>query len=418
MKVLILCNDFPPINSIGAERPYSWFKYFKQFGVDSIVITKNWETDGSSAFNTIANNRKVEDSESGVIIRAAYAPTVSTMFYDKFGLKFSLLRRMFSFMEKFLAFVSFRFDRHRNIYNEASKYLEQNSVDAIITTGEPFLLFRHGYLLKRKFNVKWIMDYRDGWYLNHVSSLRKGLLNKLIRRYELYFEKKYAYASDMILTVDPQLAGRISKLVKKEVKVVYNGFWDYIKNQEGIKYSDKLILNHTGTLTVGQRAEFLLDSVVDLVSNGQLKKEAVEINFIGLDYFPEQAKRVKNYHPILKNIVKTTPRLSKEEADQRNLQADYLINFTDPNLSAIYAKTYNYIACNRPILVIPADHGLLDKIVVENKLGFTFETKDELKLFLTSPRLPNASSENMDFFKRKKQTEIFVKYLTELNGNR
>ena len=36
MKALILCNDFPPINSIGAERPYSWFLYFKENGIVDI----------------------------------------------------------------------------------------------------------------------------------------------------------------------------------------------------------------------------------------------------------------------------------------------------------------------------------------------------------------------------------------------
>ena len=40
-KVLILCNDFPPVNSIGAERPYSWYKYFHNSGYYPIIITKN-----------------------------------------------------------------------------------------------------------------------------------------------------------------------------------------------------------------------------------------------------------------------------------------------------------------------------------------------------------------------------------------
>ena len=42
MKVLVLCNDFTPLNSIGAQRPYSWFKYFKKYGAEITAITKNW----------------------------------------------------------------------------------------------------------------------------------------------------------------------------------------------------------------------------------------------------------------------------------------------------------------------------------------------------------------------------------------
>ena len=44
-KILILCNDFPPVNSIGADRPYSWYKYFHEFNLYPIVITKNWQNE-------------------------------------------------------------------------------------------------------------------------------------------------------------------------------------------------------------------------------------------------------------------------------------------------------------------------------------------------------------------------------------
>ncbi len=34
-KVLILAYDFPPYVSVGGLRPYSWYKYFKEFGLKS-----------------------------------------------------------------------------------------------------------------------------------------------------------------------------------------------------------------------------------------------------------------------------------------------------------------------------------------------------------------------------------------------
>ncbi len=39
-KVLIIAYDFPPLNSVGAKRPYSWYKYFKKYNVYPIVITR------------------------------------------------------------------------------------------------------------------------------------------------------------------------------------------------------------------------------------------------------------------------------------------------------------------------------------------------------------------------------------------
>ena len=47
-----------------------------------------------------------------------------------------------------------RFDQHKGIYKEAYGYLNKNNdVHAIITTGEPFVLFKHGYRIKKKFGV-------------------------------------------------------------------------------------------------------------------------------------------------------------------------------------------------------------------------------------------------------------------------
>jgi len=42
-KVLILAYDFPPYVSAGGLRPYYWYLYLKEFGVEPVVITWQWE---------------------------------------------------------------------------------------------------------------------------------------------------------------------------------------------------------------------------------------------------------------------------------------------------------------------------------------------------------------------------------------
>ena len=61
LKALILCNDFPPINSIGSERPYSWFLYFKVNGIDPIVVTKNWINEANSPEEKVSNFKKTTE---------------------------------------------------------------------------------------------------------------------------------------------------------------------------------------------------------------------------------------------------------------------------------------------------------------------------------------------------------------------
>ncbi len=407
-KVLILCNDFPPINSIGADRPYSWYLYFKEFGLEPIVITKNWMSDGNTPFSEVNKIGTQEKTEFGTIIRSAKSKTPSIWFRDKFGTKFSMARKALTFIEKLFSFNFFFLDQHRSIYYEAQKYLAKNEVFAVITTGEPFILFRYGYLLKSEFNVKWIADYRDGWYLNHVRSLQKDPLNKLIRKIELKFEKRYTSKADFLTTVDPELADRIQTLTKVRTEVIYNGFWDFYPEVPIPDNKPKIVLNHTGTLTIGQRLEFLLDTLVELKEENKIDSNYIRLNLIGLEYYPAQMARLEPYKNILGEIIKTTPRLSKDEAVKMNLEADYLINFTDPNLSAIYAKTYDYIACRKPILVMPGDEKLLDELIKHNNLGIVIHSKEELTSLLLNPVKTNKTTNKIDFFLRKNQTKRFI----------
>ena len=171
MKVIIICNNFPPINSISSDRPFSWYLYFKQFGIYPIVITKNWLSDGSTNFNKISKEIKIEHTENGTIIRTPECLTPSLFWVNKFGKKYSIIRKFLTYFEKTLSFLTLRFDQHKEIYKEAVKFIDNSKVDCVITTGGPFILFRYGYLLTKKYSINWIADYRDGWYLNHTASI-------------------------------------------------------------------------------------------------------------------------------------------------------------------------------------------------------------------------------------------------------
>ena len=237
-----------------------------------------------------------------------------------------------------------------------------------------------------------------------------------MRKWELIHEKKLCVQSDMITTVDPQMAGRLSKFLRKEVSIIYNGFWDYYQSSNTtVEKQNKITFNHTGTLTTGQHIEFFLDALLVLFRNEKLSKENFQFNLIGLEYFPQQMKRLDSYQEMIGEIIFTTPRLPKKEAVEMNLMADYLVNFTDPNISAIYAKTYDYIACQKPILVIPGDNGLLDNLVTKNKLGKVLNSQDDIIELLLNPNVeytPNKA--DTSFFTRKNQTEIFVKKIETL----
>ena len=418
MKALILCNDFPPINSIGSERPYSWFLYFKENGIEPIVITKNWINEANSPEEKISNFKKTTErikTTKGEIIKVPHKIILPEKLILKFGIKkYIILRKVLTFLYKTLAFHFTFFDQHSNIYKIAKKYINNNSIDFIITTGEPNILFKYGYKLKKlDKNLKFIADFRDGWFFDHVTSINKSIFNKIIRKHEYFLEKKYMNNVNLISSVDPILCKKIQSLHNKKTITIYNGFWKYYDYKN--KNNKKLIFTHTGTLTPGQNVEFFLESINDLIMGKKISTSSFEIRFIGLNYFPNQVKRIKKLSKLFEKSIVITDRVSQSEAINFNLSSDFLINFTEDS-KGIFAKTYNYIACKKQILVIPDDNSILGDLIKKNGLGFTFQTKTELKKFIlekTSDKIMEKlntdvnHSLNIDFFKRSNQAKLF-----------
>jgi len=88
-KVLILTYDFPPYVSVGALRPYSWYKYFHKENIYPIVITRQWGNKYGNNLDYIAPGTSpkciIEKSEMGTIIRTPYRPNLANRQMLKYG---------------------------------------------------------------------------------------------------------------------------------------------------------------------------------------------------------------------------------------------------------------------------------------------------------------------------------------------
>nr|MBP7389342.1 hypothetical protein [Chitinophagales bacterium] len=73
VNVLILAYDFPPYVSVGGLRPHSWLKYFNEFGVYPIVVTRQWNNAYKNGLDYVApgfsDNTVTEKNDKGTTIR-------------------------------------------------------------------------------------------------------------------------------------------------------------------------------------------------------------------------------------------------------------------------------------------------------------------------------------------------------------
>ncbi len=431
LRVLIICNDFPPLNSVGALRPFSWYKWFKEFDAEPIIITKQWKENIELPSDVMkasdSTNVVIEKNDYGIVYRLPVTLIPSEKMYVRFGEnKFRIFRRLLTMIYKMMSFVFFSFDKHKQIYEQARKIIRTEKIDVVLISGEPFILFKYGYLLKKEFEIKWVADYRDAWYMNHVTSLKKDLVNRFMIWYEYQFEKKYIKNCDLIITPDPQRKELLTGLHKKKCEIIYNGFEKFLPENSTVhSETDKtLTLTHTGTLTIGQRVEFILQAIVELKNENKIQKGDILLQFIGLEYFNAQLNRVLNFNKDIADFIKTTARLPREKALTINQSSDFLIAFTEENNQTLFAKVYDYIASRRTILVIPGDNGLVSEIVKQTNSGISFNSISDLKKFLLEQIVNKKTGEktlsfSVDeekalFYTRKNQSKRLVNFLKQL----
>src|SRR5690554_1711893 len=224
-KVLILAYDFPPYVSVGGLRPYNWLKYLKEFGVEPIVVTRQWGNEYGSSLDYIAPSASketlIEEEEYGTVIRAPYFPSRSNRLLLQHGEnKYRLFRKALTACDEIRQFI-IPSGPKSTVYKAAREFLKNNKVDAIIATGEPFVLFYFAKKLSQEFGIPWIADYRDPW----SSNVERNTHGKLL----IPLEKKIVSTAKVITTVGASFKVQIQHLFpNKNIYILPNGYDDEI----------------------------------------------------------------------------------------------------------------------------------------------------------------------------------------------
>ena len=350
-SVLILANDFPPKNTVGAERPYSWYKYFKKNEISVFVVTKNWTDEYHSNLNDF-------ELDSNDIKQAQNSSDFSTKLLKKFGYnKFTLLRKFFTFFYHYTQYF-LPVGIHFNIYNEALKILELKKVDLIIATGEPFILFKYASKLSKKYRTPWIADYRDDWIQNHGRTYNINPFTKYLMLYDRIWEKKYLKNCSGITCVSDFLANQISYRNNKiTCESIENGVdLDVFSNTKSPFQKNEFSIVYTGVL---YDQSYLKDFVIGFTNFviSQNSSEIIQLYFIGIETLSNQATiAVETLSEKFPKNVTILKKMSQREVANYQANANLLLNFIagDPEKGLIGAKSYVYASTKNPILTIPS----------------------------------------------------------------
>jgi hypothetical protein len=341
-RLLILAYDFPPYVSVGGLRPYAWYKYLKEFGLYPIVVTRQWGNKYGSELDYIAPSEStetiVEETECGTIIRTPYKPNLANRLMLKYGSnKFALLRKAITAFYELLQYPFFVGPKS-GLYREAKKYLKSNKIDAIIATGEPFVLFKYASALSRKYNVPWIADYRDPWTEN-----KNRAELPFVRFWERHFMKNAA----AMTTVSDFFKIKIGENISlPKTYIIPNGYNpDSAKAMEHIKQdSDVLRIAMTGSIYEWHPYKSVISVFAEFVKETNPK---IELNFFGINRSDEILQLARDNK--LEQFIHICPRMDNASLLKNLCRHNVMLLFND--YAIMGTKIYDYLGINRKIIL-------------------------------------------------------------------
>jgi glycosyltransferase involved in cell wall biosynthesis len=370
-RVLILTYFFSPCGLTSANRTSSWAKYFSKFGLYPVIITRNWDQEINTERDLYKQSGKKIEYQKFDNYEVYYVPYKQSR-RDKILVnsregKNIFLRKSLTFFEQLSQFLIGFSDPYQDLYNFTDKYLSENSnkIDSLIVSANPFVLFKYGSKLSKKYNLKWIADYRDDWTTTEWER-PMGMLNNFIFNLERKCEKKWISSASYITSVSDFYTKNISDYTGVEGKVIINGFFhEEFENHQKVLPFKTFTITYVGSIYDDQKIEIFLDGF-----KAFLKSKDYDVNikllFAGLGFSTKQKERILDYTSEISNFIEITEWLDRREAIEIIFKSQVLLLVPAEDIKGVPAsKIYEYIASNRTILLCPNDNDVMESTINE-----------------------------------------------------
>ncbi len=422
MKVLVITYYWPPAGGSGVQRWLKFVKYFRDFGIEPIVYTVE-----NPNYPILDESLESEVPKGIEILRQPiWEPNNLLSFLGKkknesagflnpnptfFGKILQYIRANYFIPDarKFWVVPSVKF---------LKRYLSENKIDAIITTGPPHSMHLIGLKLKQQLGIKWMADFRDPW--TEIDYFHQLPLSKKAIKKHHYLEQEVLKNADKVLVVGNTMYESYANF-SNNVVTVTNGFDGEITTTE-TELDSKFTITHIGLMNADRNPKMLWDVLADIcIENEEFVKD-FKLKLIGkVDESVLRAISEKN----LKNNIQLISYVSHKEVVnyQKKSQVLLLIVNNVPSAKGIITgKIFEYLMAKRPILAIAPKNGDLAEILKNTNAGIVvdFNEKNELKRAIldlySKYKLKDLviESNNIEQFHRKELTKKVSELLNEM----
>ncbi|MDR2206853.1 MAG: glycosyl transferase family 1 [Flavobacteriaceae bacterium] len=436
-KILIITYYWPPAGGPGVQRWLKFAKYLPDFGWKPVIFTPE-----NPSYPLIDKSLEQEIPENIEIVKTKiWEPYRFAEKLSKSNKKFKAgqfdVGKNRSWKSKFSVWIrgNFFIPDARIFWVKPSvkfltKYLKENEIETVVTSGPPHSLHLIGLNLKQQNpNLKWIADFRDPW--TEISYYKHLKLSKNSDKKHRKLEKSVFENADITLATSFTDAENFRKAGANSVCIT-NGFDVRVPSSEAstslslttrrVSGSEKFTLSYVGVLEQLRNPEILWEVLNEIINENKDFKENFELKFAGkID--DKILQHLENSG--LKNHLKNLGYLSHNEAFKEMQNSDLLLITNFPNAESkgiIPGKLFEYLATGNQILSFGAKDADVSKILEKTAAGkhFTYTEKTELKNqileFFNDWKSGNLKSnpKNIEEFSRKNLTKKLAETLCDV----
>jgi len=422
--LLIITYYWPPAGGPGVQRWLKFVKYLPDFGIQPIVyVPKN------PTYPILDEVLQKDVPDQAIILKnKIFEPYQLAGFFSKnvtqkisSGIIPAVKKQ--TYLQRFLLWIrgNVFIPDARYLWVKPSvaylkKYILENQIETIVTSGPPHSLHLIGLHLKKELNVKWFADFRDPWTtIGYHKSLR---LSSFAEKKHKQLEFEVLNSADTIIVTSKTTKEEFKALTSRPIEVITNGY--DVENIPKQILDEKFTLAHIGSFLSERNPKLLWEVVSELINENQSFATHFELKLIG-----KVSQEILDSIAIvqLESYVNNLGYVSHQEAleHQRKSQVLLLIEIDSPQTKSIIpGKIYEYLVSERPIIAIGPKDSDFAEIITSTNTGvfFTYDEKEKLKKTILSyfelylEKKLNVFPVGLQQYSRKNLTERLAKLLT------
>jgi len=367
MRVLIVSHTFPPDSAVGGLRIARLCRYLPECDVHPFVLTvedRLYESVDRSVF--LPSDLKVIRTRSlstpldwyRRLIQHRRSRPGDVGIAQGRGPNSSLAR------QHLLAMLSFP-DRYWGWYlpalKAASELIRTDRVDALFSSGPPWISHLIARRLKLTHKLPWMADFRDPWANLLPEKRNPTWFQHLSER----LEERCIRSADLVICNTDRLReafqNHYSGEARSKFRTLTNGFDDSDAYATDAAPAPKRLFLHLGSIYGLRRIDTFLEAISQLTRSGQLDPDSFQLVFQG-EIDSDYMTQAETICPELlrKKCLEFRPRINRNQAQQVLASADRLLLFQGCHELQVPAKFYEYLQTGIPIFAVTEPGALTD----------------------------------------------------------